>query len=150
MTKKSILSFILFLSLNCAFSQNLAKDTVEIRRVLTDFFEVFSNPDMKYFDNNCVPGFELYDMGEIWNRDSVALYVKNIQSKPKDWTRTNRFEFIKFNFRKNIAWVSYHNYATIVNSKKNTTRQIHWLESMILEKIKGRWVLVQMHSTLVK
>jgi hypothetical protein len=23
------------------------------------------------------------------------------------------------------------------------------LESMILEKIKGRWVLVQMHSTLV-
>jgi hypothetical protein len=88
-------------------------------------------------------------MGEIWNRDSIAQFVKNVNSKPRTWTRTNRFEFIQFNFRKKIAWVSYHNYATIVNSKSKNTDTIHWLESIILEKIKGRWVLVQMHSTLV-
>lgn len=150
MTKKSCLSIFFLLSLSAGFSQNLQKDSSAIRQVLTDFFEVFTNPDMKHFDNNCVPNFELYDMGEIWNRETIAKYVENVQSKPKDWTRTNRFEFIKFNFRKNIAWVSYHNYAVINNSKTNTTRNIHWLESMILEKIKGRWVLVQMHSTLVK
>ena len=149
MTKKSYLSLIFLLSVTYCFSQNLQKDTTAIRQVLTGFFEVFTNPDMKHFDNNCVPNFELYDMGEIWNREMVADYVKNVQSKPKDWTRTNRFEFIKFNFRKKIAWVSYHNYAVINNSKTNTTRNIHWLESMILEKMKGRWVLVQMHSTLV-
>jgi hypothetical protein len=149
--KKISILFLLFtvISLN-GFSQNLAKDTVEIRRVLTDFFEVFTNPDMKHFDRNCVPNFELYDVGEIWNVDTIRNYVKKAQSQPKEWIRTNRFDFIKFNFKGKIAWVSYHNYAHLTNAKTDKIVNIHWLESIILEKIKGKWWLVQMHSTRVK
>jgi hypothetical protein len=149
--KKASIIILLFtvISLN-GFSQNVAKDTVEIRRVLTDFFEVFTNPDMKHFDRNCVPTFELYDVGEIWNVDTIRNYVKTAQSQPKEWLRTNRFDFIKFNFREKIAWVSYHNYAHLTNAKSNKIVDIHWLESIILEKIKGKWWLVQMHSTRIK
>jgi hypothetical protein len=132
------------------FSQNMAKDTLEIRRVLTDFFEVFTNPDMKYFDRNCIPEFELYEVGEVWNIDNIKNYVKKEQSSPKNWERINEFKFIKFNIRKNIAWASYHNTAYITNLTDNSKREINWLESIILEKIKGKWLLVQLHSTRKK
>jgi hypothetical protein len=150
MKKTSVLFFLFICIVAQGYAQNLAKDTVEIRQVLTDFFEVFTHPDMKHFDRNCVPAFELYDMGEIWNVDTIRNYVKKAQSEPQDWQRTNHFDFIKFNFRGKIAWVSYHNYAQFTNSKTNKTQNVHWLESIILEKIKGRWWLVQMHSTRVK
>jgi SnoaL-like domain len=141
-----ITSLFLLISFG-SFSQNMAHDTVEIRKVLTDFFEVFTNPDMKYFDRNCVPTFELYEVGEVWNKENIKNYVEKAQSNPKTWVRTNEFRFIKFNIRKKVAWASYHNIATITNLKDNAKREINWLESIILEKINGKWLLVQMHST---
>ncbi|WP_310555977.1 hypothetical protein [Flavobacterium sp.] len=147
-TLKITLLFLL-LTIN-SFSQNRAKDTLEIKKTLTDFFEVFTNPDMKYFDRNCVPTFELYEVGEVWNIDNIKGYVKKVQSSPKNWERTNKFKFIKFNFRKNLAWASYHNTAYITNLTDNSKREIKWLESIVLEKIKNKWLLVQMHSTRIK
>lgn len=151
MKMKNLKSTFLFLLLTAnVFSQNIAKDTLEIKKVLADFFEVFTNPDMKYFDRNCIPEFELYEVGEVWNIDNIKNYVKKAQSTPKNWERTNKFKFIKFNIRKDIAWASYHNTAYISNLTDNSKREINWLESIILEKIKNKWFLVQMHSTRKK
>jgi hypothetical protein len=144
------ITFLFLLLSTNVFSQNSAKDTLEIKKVVTDFFEVFTNPDMKYFDRNCISAFELYEVGEVWNIDNIRNYVKEAQSKPKNWERKNEFKFIKFNIRKNIAWASYHNTAHITNLTDNSKIEINWLESIILEKIKGKWLLVQMHSTRKK
>jgi hypothetical protein len=73
-----------------------------------------------------------------------------MNAKPLTFERTNQFDFIKVKFYKNIAWVNYHNTAIIRSLQDNSIKKREWLESIILEKVKGRWVLQQMHSSVKK
>lgn len=131
-------------------AQKVEKETAAIKAVLTDFFETFTHPDMKYFDRNCSPDFQLLEVGEVWERKEIQAYVDRMNAKPLTFERTNQFDFIKVKFYKNIAWVNYHNTATIRSLQDNSIKKREWLESIILEKVKGRWVLQQMHSSVKK
>lgn len=149
MKQFSLLLFLFFISLNIS-AQNKEKETAAIKAVLTDFFETFTHPDMKYFDRNCSPDFQLLEVGEVWERKEIQAYVDRMTAKPLTFERTNQFDFIKVKFYKNIAWVNYHNTATIRSLEDNSIKKREWLESIILEKVKGKWVLQQMHSSLKK
>jgi SnoaL-like domain len=148
--KKLIFILALLTFQSNAFSQTISKDSMAIRQVLTDFFEVFTNPDMKHFDNNCAKTFELLEDGEVWRRAEINNYVQSVLSKPKKWQRTNAFDFISLNIKKDFAWVNYKNTATIKNTDTQAISEVKWLESIILEKRKGKWYLLQMHSTPIK
>lgn len=149
MKRLNLTFVILFLSL-CTKAQNVEKETAAIKGVLTDFFETFTHQDMKYFDRNCSPDFQLLEVGEVWERKEIQAYVDKVTAKPLTFERTNQFDFIKVKFYKNIAWVSYHNTATIRSLQDNSIKKREWLESIILEKVKGKWVLQQMHSSVKK
>lgn len=149
MKRLLILSFLV-LPFQVTKAQNVEKETAAIKAVLTDFFETFTHPDMKYFDRNCSPDFQLLEVGEVWERKEVQAYVDKVTAKPLTFERTNQFDFIKVKFYKNIAWVNYHNTATIRSLQDNSIKKREWLESIILEKVKGRWVLQQMHSSFKK
>jgi ketosteroid isomerase-like protein len=138
--------FIFLFSLSSK-AQKVEKETAAIKAVLTDFFETFTHPDMKYFDRNCSPDFQLLEVGEVWERKEIQAYVNRMTAT---FERTNQFDFIKVKFYKNIAWVSYYNTATIRSLEDNSIKKREWLESIILEKVKGRWVLQQMHSSVKK
>lgn len=146
------LAFLLILQVFSfqTFARNREKDKAEILAVLTDFFETFTHPDMKYFDRNCSSDFQLLEVGEVWERKEIQAYVDRMTAKPLTFERTNQFDFIKVKFYKNIAWVNYHNTATIRSLQDNSIKKREWLESIILEKVKGRWVLQQMHSSVKK
>jgi hypothetical protein len=131
-------------------AQNIEKETAAIKAVLTDFFETFTHPDMKYFDRNCSSDFQLLEVGEVWERKEIQAYVDKMNAKPLTFERTNQFDFIKVKFYKNIAFVNYHNTASIRSLQDNSIKKREWLESIILEKVKGRWVLQQMHSSVKK
>ena len=141
---------LLFLSLaicKVTYAQNVEKETAEIKAVLTDFFEVFTHPDMKYFDRNCSTDFQLLEHGEVWTRKEIKEFVDKMTSKPMQFERSNSFDFTQVNFRGRMAWVNYHNTATIKSLSDGSVKKLQWLESIILEKINGKWVLHQMHST---
>jgi hypothetical protein len=131
-------------------AQNIEKETAAIKAVLTDFFETFTHPDMKYFDRNCSSDFQLLEVGEVWERKEIQSYVDKMNARPLTFERTNQFDFIKVKFYKNIAFVNYHNTASIRSLQDNSIKKREWLESIILEKVKGRWVLQQMHSSVKK
>jgi SnoaL-like domain len=147
-TLKIISIFLLFSFGSSA--QNISKDTTEIKSVLADFFQVFTVYDIKHFEQNCSPDFILYENGEVWSPKIIREYVEKARSEPKTSERVNEFHFINFNIKGNVAWAAYHNTAHITLLKDGTKRDINWLESIILEKIKGKWRLVQMHSTKKK
>ena len=148
---KKLLFVICFLSLHFQGSgQNIEKETAAIKAVLTDFFETFTHPDMKYFDRNCSPDFQLLEVGEVWERKEIQAYVDKMTAKPLPFERTNQFDFIKVKIYENIAWVNYHNTATIISLQDNSIKKREWLESIILEKVKDKWVLQQMHSSMKK
>ena len=120
-------------------------DSTAIKAVIQDFFEVFSEFDAKYLERTTTKGFELYDVGLVWNADSVKTYIiKNT----KPFKRENKLDFLKFNVRGNIAWVSYWN-TGIFHRSDGKKQDIRWLESAILEKINGEWKIAQLHSTRV-
>lgn len=148
---KKIFFVLFFIGWNFEVNaQNIGKETTAIKAVLTDFFETFTHPDMKYFDRNCSPDFQLLEVGEVWERKEIQAYVDKMTMKPLPFERTNQFDFIKVKIYKNFAWVNYHNTATIKSLQDNTIKKREWLESIILEKVKGRWVLQQMHSSVKK
>jgi hypothetical protein len=149
MKRLLILSFLV-LPIQVTKAQNVEKETAAIKAVLTDFFETFTHPDMKYFDRNCSPDFQLLEVGKVWERKEIQAYVDKMTAKPLTFERSNQFDFIKVKFYKNMAWVSYYNTATIRSLQDNSVRKVEWLESIILEKVKGRWVLQQMHSSFKK
>jgi Domain of unknown function (DUF4440) len=130
-----------------AYSQNLAKDTTEIKKVVTDFFELFVQDDLKYFEENCTPEFELYEVGRVWNADTLRTLIHKRQAQKRIWVRTNEFKFIKFNVKKDVAWASYFNTAYLTHATTNEKRTVRWLESVILVKKNKKWLLTQMHST---
>jgi pimeloyl-CoA synthetase len=90
------------------------------------------------------------EVGKVWERKEIQAYVDKMTAKPLTFERSNQFDFIKVKFYKNMAWVSYYNTATIRSLQDNSVRKVEWLESIILEKVKGRWVLQQMHSSFKK
>ncbi|RDB07388.1 DUF4440 domain-containing protein [Runella aurantiaca] len=130
-----------------SFAQELAKDTVAIKNVIADFFELFSQNDLKYMERNCTPEFELYEVGYLWTTDTLRNFVAKRQAQKRVWVRTNAFNFIRINVKKDIAWVGYYNTASLTHAETNEKRTVKWLESAILVKKNRRWWLTQMHST---
>ena len=148
MKKQVLLSMVLLIGANFrAQSQNLAKDTTDIKNVVADFFELFVKNDLKYLERNCTPTFELYESGMIWNNDTLRNIIHKRQTQKYTWERQNEFKFIKFNVNNNIAWVSYFNTAHLTNGTTQAKRTSKWLESAILVKKKKKWYSTQMHST---
>lgn len=148
--KKSILFPVLFFVSSIGFSQNLAKDTTELKNVIADFFELFVQDDIRYFERNCTPEFELYEVGKVWNADTLRNLINKRQAQKRIWVRTNEFKYIKINVKRDIAWVSYFNTAYLTNATTNEKRTVRWLESAILIRKNKRWLLTQMHSTSIK
>jgi hypothetical protein len=146
MKKLLLLVFLAYAPLH-GFTQTLAKDTVAIKNVIADFFELFSQNDLKYLERNCTPDFGLYEVGYLWTTDTLRNFVAKRQAQKRVWIRTNAFNFIKFTVKKDIAWVGYYNTATLVHAETNEKRTVRWLESAILVKKGRRWWLTQMHST---
>ena len=142
-----ICSLFLFGSSHFTFAQNQEKAKSEILDVLTDFFGVFTHPNMKYFDKNCSSDFQLLENGEVRTRREIQTYVDKMNSKPLTFERSNSFEFIQTNIRGNFAWVNYKNTAKIRFLSDDSIKMKYWLESIILEKSGGKWAIHQMHST---
>ncbi len=130
-----------------AFAQDLAKDTVAIKQVIVDFFELFSQDDLKYMERNCTPEFELYEVGKLWTTDTLRNLIAKRQAQKRTWNRVNEFRFIKFTVKKDIAWIGYYNNAYLTNAATNEKRTVRWLESAILVRKDQKWWLTQMHST---
>ncbi len=142
-----ILGIYLFFSCSIVFSQRnkIHKDSVEITQILYDFFQVFSTHNPKYLHENITSTFEIYDVGLVWNSDSIQNFI---QVYPKPFNRENQFKIIKLNINKSIAWISYWN-TGIFHQPDGTNKQIKWLESAILIKKNKHWKLAQLHSTKV-
>ncbi|MCU0427015.1 MAG: nuclear transport factor 2 family protein [Candidatus Kapabacteria bacterium] len=130
-------------------AQAQTHDSTAIKAVIQDFFEVFSEFDAKYMERTVTQGFELYDVGLVWNADSVRAYITK---NTKPFKRENKLDFLKFNVRGTgngaVAWVSYWN-TGIFHRPDGKKQDIRWLESAIVEKVNGAWKIAQLHSTRV-
>jgi Domain of unknown function (DUF4440) len=125
------------------FAQN-EKDSIETS--IIRFFDGLSEFNNDKLRNYSAHDFLLLEDGEVWNLDT--LINKLAEHKHLKIERINKFQFIRTEQSGNVAWVSYYNTAELKFNDKQQT--VKWLESAVLTKHRGRWIIKQLHSTPLK
>lgn len=161
--KKIIILLIICITYSCETSiKSKTKETTvttELRKqadidsvkslISKSFQAIFSDLDStavsKYYTND----FILLENGEVWNNDSIANYIRKGQANKQEYSRLNRFDFLKSVHNENSIWVAYDNYAVFVK-EKDTLGKAHWLESAVAIKENNKWKLQLLHSTMVR
>lgn len=133
---KHILALILLVIFSASTQ---AKDNT-IFSPVSDLFLAVSNFDHEKMRAAVDDSFLLLEHGEVWTIDDFVNVVK-----PADYLRTNYFSVINSRVEGDVAFINYWNKANFRNTEKSA--DIYWLESVVVSKVGGKWLLSQMHST---
>ncbi|SOE19741.1 hypothetical protein SAMN06298216_0243 [Spirosomataceae bacterium TFI 002] len=144
---RGLLTILFLVSSSTSFAQST--DEQAIKAVIQNSFDaIFSGGESPLISDYYTDDFLLLEHGEVWNNDTIQVYIDKMalaKDRPK---RTNTFEFIKIEIEGNRAWVAYQNYA-LLSKNGEVLRKLHWLESGDLIKTQAGWRLQLLHSTRV-
>ncbi|USD23234.1 nuclear transport factor 2 family protein [Microbulbifer variabilis] len=135
MTRTFFGLLLLFVTASC-----YADKRPEAFNTIDKLFAAMSNFDHQAMRNTVTDSFILLEHGEIWTIEDLVNVVK-----PAGYTRTNYFSIINYEQQGELLTVNYWNKANF--TQKNKSEDVIWLESAVLAKVDGNWLLRQMHST---
>ncbi|BBM03146.1 nuclear transport factor 2 family protein [Microbulbifer sp. GL-2] len=117
-----------------------AQEKPEAFETIENLLNFLSDVDHKGMKSTVTESFLLLEHGEVWTIEDLVEVAK-----PSETVRTNYFSIIDFDEQRDLVTVNYWNKANFAS--KNKSQDIYWLESAILKKIEGKWLLSQLHST---
>ncbi len=122
-------------------------DKPAVAEVLRTMYAFAMKNDVAGFDALIAPGFYMYDNGARFEGDEIMTKVMPEQYKKGFkyvWTVQEPVVEVDCN----TAWITYVNKGSVTmpDGKK---QDMNWLESAVLEKRGGRWLLRFFHSTRV-
>jgi len=109
-------------------------------KAVDNFFLAISEVNHDDMKSIVTDEFVLLEHGEVW---SISDLIKVVN--PTDYVRDNYFSIINMKDHGDLVTVNYWNKANFHNPNYN--EDVIWLESAVIEKVKGVWLLSQMHST---
>jgi hypothetical protein len=119
-----------------------ATDPEKLKHVLTSYFEGIQEKDFNKMTEATTDDFILYEMGRVWNNDSV---FQNINDN-LPFTVTYKFDNFKIEVDNRSGHMSYYNTGIFVFN--DTTRQrFNWIESAAFRKDKEGWKMSFLHIT---
>jgi hypothetical protein len=134
-----IFSFGLFASCQ----QNKSTDSPEVlKKVLINYFDGIKNNDFKKMTDATTDDFILFEMGRVWNNDSVFNNIK----KNLPFTVEYRLDNFKVSVDNISGHMSYYNHGTFVFND-STKQSFNWIESAAFKKSKGGWKMSFLHIT---
>ena len=146
--KKTAILLIAFSIFFLLYAQQpLTKSQEAVQQTLVKMFDALSNRDSVNLKNYCTADITLYEYGQVWNIDTLILKAITL-NQSADFKRTNTFDFINTTADKTTAWVTYRLQSVILKDGKQTT--VQWLETVVLVKLRKRWKVKHLHSTLIK
>ena len=142
-----VVSLLFSTSVHTARAQQkpLTADQEQIVDTVSTIFTAARADNVAKFDSVIAPGFYIFDGGARFNGDSIMDLIKTQEAAGRryEWNVTEPDVHISGN----TAWIAYINKGSITDASGTVNQQ--WLESAILEKQKGVWKIVFMHSTRV-
>lgn len=142
-----ILTFLLLFVTSFSFAQDKEEDILSLRKLVEDSFQdILTDLKSEKIADYYTDDFILIENGEIWNTDSVLNYLEKARLRTPKPTRENRFDFFKMEILEDVAWVSYHNYATFT-TQNSAPRVIHWLETIIAVRTEKGWRIKLLHNS---
>jgi len=143
----SLLILVLSLSRVVQAQQSLTRGQQAVQKTVIDFFEALSNRDSLNLKNYCTADILLVEYGQVWNLDT--LIRKAIRTNTaSDFKRINTLDFITSSVENKTAWTTYNLHSEIIREGKKISR--HWLETVVAVKVKNKWKIGVLHSTLIK
>jgi len=127
----------------CLVSQAQAKKSGNAFKAVDKFFLAISEIDHKAMKAQVTDSFVLLEHGLVWSIDDLLTVIS-----PNDYNRDNYFSIINMKVYDNLVTVNYWNKANFSNPNHN--EDVIWLESAIIEKVKGKWLISQLHSTRIQ
>jgi hypothetical protein len=124
----------------CLAFQAQAKKSGNAFKAVDKFFLAISEFNHKAIKSHVTDTFVLLEHGLVWSIDDLVNVIK-----PTDYERDNYFSIINMKVYDDLVTVNYWNKANFHNPNYN--EDVIWLESAIIEKIKGKWLISQLHST---
>jgi len=131
----------LWLFANC--HQNKSMDeSEELKNVLINYFDGIKNKDFKKMTEATTNDFILYEMGRVWNNDSVFHNIK--ENLP--FTVEYKFDNFRIDVDNAVGHMTYYN--TGVFTFNDTTKQrFNWIESAAFRKSDEGWKMSFLHIT---
>jgi hypothetical protein len=123
----------------------LTPEQTQIVNTVSRVFTAARKDDVAKFESVIAPDFYIFDAGARFDGDAIMALIKaqHAAGKRHEWNVTEPDVHISGN----TAWIAYVNKGSISDASGTINQK--WLESAFLEKRKGVWKIVFMHSTRI-
>lgn len=146
MMRKTIFTSLLIIASLALRAQTPPTEQRRVNETIIRLFDGIAELDFAKLKAAATPDFMLLEDGLVWNTDSLVHVLAPL--KKVNFKRTNQLNFIRTEVTGNLAWVAYHNTATItINGQP---RNVAWLESAVLRKEGKEWRVQLLHSTVLR
>lgn len=140
---KSIIFIFLLISTK-VFSQD-ERDSISIVKLLFDDYATLGNWDAKLHMEHCTENYVLIENGEIWGlKKEIEYFLKNAG---RIIDRKNYFDIKYIRVYGNYAYSVYYLRSDIFEN--GNLRIKKWVESTIFRKIKSKWKIELINSTIL-
>ena len=120
-------------------------DAVAVRQAIIDNYALYSGTDVEKYRATLAPDYVLLEHGELMN---AVDDEKNMRTRPPGFRRTDAFDFRSVTIEGTLAYTVY--FLTSEITDQHGPRSRRWLESAILRRDNGRWLLALLHSTRIE
>jgi ketosteroid isomerase-like protein len=120
-------------------------DAAAVRQAIIDNYALYRGTDFEKYRATLAPDYVLLEHGQLMNADDDETSMK---TRPPGFKRTDAFDFRSTTVDGSLAYAVYILTSDIADDKRQFQRR--WLESAILRRTNGRWLLALLHSTRVE
>ena len=120
-------------------------EAAAVKQAIASNYELYRGTDFEKYRATLAPDYVLLEHGEL---QSVADDEKNMKARPATFKRTDAFDFKSVTIEGTLAYAVYFLASEITDEKRQVQRR--WLESAILRRSGGRWLLALLHSTRIE
>ena len=142
------LIFVVTTSLQFAFPvypSGLEDDEARVIEAIQLMYVALQKDDLAKFQTVTSPNFYAFDGGKRFSGDELMAFVKNLHAAGKIyvWKVTEP----EVHIDGTTAWITYVNRGSLED--KSGKQNLSWLESAVLRKQNGAWLIQFLHSTRV-
>ena len=122
-----------------------AGDAEAVTRAIEENYALYRGTDFEKYRATLAPDYVLLEHGELMD---VADDETSMKTRPPGFKRADAFDFKSVTIEGTLAYAVYFLTSDIADDKG--TRQRRWLESAIVRRSGGRWLMALLHSTRIE
>ena len=124
------------------YQDKSVSDPTVLKRVFESYFIGIETKDYKKLTDAVTDDFVLYEMGRVWNNDSVIVNIKRNLPFQVRYTFTNH----KIHVDQLSGDITCFNHGDFLFGD-STTQSFDWIESATFRMVDGKWRMNFLHIT---